>query len=135
MERKKSSLYLVLVVLILSALACQTSFSTANIADAWMSLDIEGDNRTSTYSDDDIFYAQVDLRNAPDDTLVKVAWIAVDAEEIEPNFVINEYEYIGGDSQLYFELENTGSLWPLGEYRVDIYLNETLDRSVTFFVQ
>lgn len=135
MEQKKFRLLLVFAVLMIAALACEGSFSTANINDAWMSTDIDGNNRTSIYSDDAIFFAQVDLQNAPDDTSVKAVWIAVDVEDTEPNFVMNEFEYVGSDGLIYFQLENQDFLWPVGEYRVDLYLNDELDRSLTFYVQ
>ena len=126
---------LAIAVLAIAALACEGSFSTANIADAWMSTDPDGNNRTSTYSQDATFYVQVDLRNAPDDTVLKAVWTAVDVENTDPNYVMNESEYTSGDALIYFQLENTSSLWPTGEYKVDIYLNDTLGQSVTFYVE
>jgi hypothetical protein len=135
MERKSLRLLLVLAVLMTAALACEGSFSTANISDAWMSTDLDGNNRTSIFAADAVFFAQVDLQNAPDDTSVKAVWIAVDVEDTEPNFVMNEFEYLGSDGLIYFQLENPDFLWPTGEYRVDLYLNDELDRSLTFYVQ
>lgn len=135
MDKNRVRIMLVIMVLLLAGLACEGSFSTANISDAWMSFDQEGERRTTTFGPADIFYAQVDLENAPDDTTVKVVWIAEDVDDTDPNFEMNDYEYIGGDSGLYFELENTDFLWPNGKYRVDIYLNGELDQSLTFFVE
>jgi hypothetical protein len=135
MGKNHTKILLAIMVLLLAGLACEGSFSTANISEAWMSFDQEGDRRTTTYGPSDIFYAQVDLQNAPDDTSVKVVWIAEDVEDTEPDFEMNEYEYIGGDSGLYFELENTDFLWPNGKYRADIYLNGDLAQSLTFYVE
>jgi len=53
-----------LAALVLAALACGGSFSTAGIADAWMSTDTDGANRTTVFAQDAVFYAQVDLQNA-----------------------------------------------------------------------
>jgi len=135
MERKHLRILLVAVALMVSALACEGSFSTASIQDAYMSLDADGNSPTTTYSQDAVFYAQVDLANAPDDTVLKAVWTVVDAEETDPNLVINETEFISSDGLIHFDLENTDYLWPIGEYKVDIYLNDTLDRTLTFYVE
>ena len=135
MERKNLRILLVAVVLLVSALACEGSFSTANIQDAYMSLDADGSIPITVYNQDAVFYAQVDLANAPDDTLLKAVWMVVNAEETDPNLMINETEFISSDGLIHFELENRDYLWPVGEYKVDIYLNDTLDRTLTFYVE
>jgi hypothetical protein len=74
-------------VLILFIMACSISASTANIADAWMATDETGRTRVTTYSPFDMFYAIVDLRNAPDTTNIKAVWTAVNVEGAAPNEV------------------------------------------------
>lgn len=135
MKHKIAPVLLAVIVLIISQLACNFSASTANIANAWMDTTEEGDNPTTVYSQDAIFYAMVDLKNAPDDTKLKAVWTAVDAEETEKNFMITETEYTTGDGLVHFQLENEEFLWPVGQYKVDIYLNDTLDKTLTFEVQ
>lgn len=135
MSTTRTRFLLILAALLVAALACEGSFSTAKITDAWMSFDSEGTQRTTTFAQDDIFYANVDLKNAPDDTNVKAVWIAVNVEDTDPEFEINSTEYVGSDSAIYFELSNTDALWPYGEYRVDIYLNGEFDRSLSFTVE
>ena len=122
------------VALILTVLACGGSFSTANIGDAWLSTDEEGNNRTTVFTQSDTFNLFVDLKNAPDDTNLKASWIAVNAEGQDPNFVIYESEYTSSDDIVRFFLTND-QLWPVGSYKVDVYLNGTLDRSLEFQVQ
>jgi len=135
MKRKIAPVLLAVIVLIISQLACNQSFSTANIANAWMDTTEEGDNPTTVYSQDAIFYAMVDLKNAPDDTKLKAVWTAVDAEETEKNLMIEETEFTTGDGLVHFQLENPEFLWPVGQYKVDIYLNDTLAKTLTFEVQ
>jgi len=132
MKTNKLSIVLALVALAVSILAC--GFSTANIGDAWLSTDAEGNNRTTTFSQSDTMNLFVDLRNAPDDTELKVAWIAVNAEGVDPNYLLNETNYTSSDDTVHFDLSND-NLWPVGSYKVDVYLNGTLDRSLTFEVQ
>ncbi len=134
MKVNKLSIVAGLAAIVLSALACGGSFSTASIADAWMSTDSDGANRTTVFAQDAVFYAQVDLQNAPDDTKLKAVWIAVNAQDTDPNFVIAEKEFVSGDAVVNFELSNT-NLWPIGTYKVDIYLNDALTKTVDFEVQ
>jgi hypothetical protein len=130
----KLPVILALVALVAASLACGGSVSTANIGDAWLSADAEGNNRTTVFSQSDVMNLFVDLRNAPEDTEIKVSWLAVDAEGLDPNFLIKELSYKSSDDTIHFDLSND-NLWPLGSYKADIYLNGKLDRSLTFEVQ
>lgn len=131
---RKALVLVGVLVLVLVLAACEVSFSTANIGDAWMSTDEAGQNHTTTYAQDAVFYAQVDLRNAPDDTKVKAAWIAVNVEDVEPGFLINETDFTSGSGLVHFNLSNT-NLWPKGTYKVEIYLNDKLAKTLEFQVQ
>jgi hypothetical protein len=77
----------------------------------------------------------VDLKNAPDDTKLKAVWTAVDAQDTEKNLKLTETEVTTGDSLVHFQLENKDYLWPTGQYKVDIYLNDKLDKTLAFEVQ
>jgi len=122
------------LITLATILSCGFSVSTANISDAWMAADEEGSQRTTTFAQDATFYAIVDLANAPDDTTVKAAWTAVEVEGTDPNTFIDETELTTGDGNLVFNLTNN-NLWPVGHYKVDLYLNEELDRTLEFDVQ
>jgi hypothetical protein len=123
-----------ILTIALATLACEFSASTANIDDAYMARDNQGAERTTVFAQDAIFYCIVQLANAPDDTAVKVVWYAVNAQDTEPNLLIDEVETTGGDGIIPFNLTNNG-LWPLGTYKAEIYLNGTLDRTLNFEVQ
>ena len=120
--------------IVLPLVACQVSFSTANIGDAWMSTDEEGEERSTVFGQDAVFYAQVDLRNAPDDTELKAVWVAVEVEDTEPNLVMNETEFATGTGLVHFRLSNS-DLWPHGQYKVDIYLGDKLAKTLEFEVR
>lgn len=111
----------------------EISFSTANIADARLTKDREGTQTTTTFTPDSIFYLQVNLANAPDDTKVKAAWTAVAVSDVEPNTALDDVELTQGSGLLTFDLTNNQP-WPVGDYKVDVYLNDTLDRTLTFRV-
>ena len=134
MKINKLPIILAITALVISTLACGGSLSTANIGDAWLSNDGEGNNRMTTFSQEDTMNLFVELNNAPDDTEIKVTWIAVDAEGVDPNYLLNETNFTSSDDVVHFDLSND-NLWPVGSYKVDVYLNGTLDRSLTFEVQ
>lgn len=134
MKTKRLPVVVAFTALIIAVLACGGSFSTANIADAWLSTDEEGNNRTTVFGQSDTFNLFVDLRNAPDDTNLKASWIAVNADGVDANSVVYESEYTSSDDTIRFFLSND-QLWPTGSYKVDVYLNGTLERSLEFQVQ
>jgi hypothetical protein len=125
----------VILVIVVTLLACGGSFSTASIDSAILSSDEEGAQETTVFAPEDTFYCIVTLANAPDDTTVKAVWTAVDVEGEEPDSLIDETETTSdGNNILTFNL-TLDDLWPSGTYKVDLYLNGTLDRSLEFEVQ
>ncbi len=135
MSKSRIKIVVVFFVLMLSILACQASVSTANISDAYLTFNSDGSGNTSTFSTDQTFYSIVKVKNAPEDTVLKAVWIAVDVEGVEPNYLISEYEITtGNDNEFTFNLENDQS-WPSGTYKVDLYLNDTLEKTLEFSVQ
>jgi hypothetical protein len=126
---------MVLVALLGATLACggEVSATTAKVADAYMSTDEGGTDRTTVYGQDAVFYAQVDLQNAPDDTVLKAVWTMVEAQDYDPGQVVNESEITGSDP-VFFTLSNNDP-WPIGTYKVDLYLDGDLVNTITFSVQ
>jgi hypothetical protein len=135
-------LVLLIALFAIPALACQFSASTARITEAVMATAVEGDNFdpvgvTDTYpADQPEFHAVVSVANAPGDTLVKAVWIAVDVgSAAEPGTTIDETQVsVEGSRNVHFSLTPNAGGWPPGKYKVDIYLNDQLDRSLTFTV-
>lgn len=134
MNARRVSFVVILVALLGATLACGGSVSTANVADAWMSTDEEGNNRTTVFAQDADFFAQADLKNAPDDTSLKAVWTAVDVQDTDPGLVINETEFATGSGLVHFTLSND-SLWPTGTYKVEIYLAGELVKTLEYSVQ
>jgi hypothetical protein len=134
MKTRRFYLGLATVALLATVLAWGCSASTANIGDAWMARDSEGTERTTTFAPSEVFHCLVDLKNAPDDTTVKASWTAVEVEGADPNTFIDEAVLTTGSDSLHFELSNNG-LWPNGHYKVDLYLNDKLDRTLEFDVR
>ena len=132
----KRTFLIIAVLAMLTLTAAECSFSTANIAQAYMAEDPDGATPTTTYAQDAVFFAIVDLANAPDTTELRAEWFAVNAEGTEPNFFIADATITSSDDRITFDLTNeAGFIWPLGSYRVDLTLNDKLDRSLEFTVQ
>jgi hypothetical protein len=135
-DRYGSLIRLVTVLLTLTMPACSFSASTAIISEAKLARDPEGKEPTRVFSPDETFYCVAELSNAPDDTNVRALWTAVDVEGANPNTKIDEVSTTGGSGQLQFDLTNDGP-WPVGEYRVELFLNDEQkpSRTLEFEVQ
>jgi hypothetical protein len=120
--------------LLLAVLACSFNASTANIQSAKMARDYDGTDPTMVFDQDDTFYCIVDLANAPDGTVVKASWVAAEVEGVDPDTFIDEAELSTGSGSVHFDLSKNG-LWPVGKYKVDIFLNDQLERTLEFTVQ
>jgi hypothetical protein len=118
----KKLLFFVLTIFWLTLLACGFNLSTANISEANVAKDPDGLEPSTVFAQDDDIYAVVALSNAPDDTTVKAVWTAVEADGLEPNYLIGETSLTSGDGSLHFDLTNE-NLWPTGSYKVDLFLN------------
>jgi hypothetical protein len=132
--QKRLFLFFAAAALILASLACSFSASTANIKDAVLAADPDGEQPTEVFTPNETFYLVVALANAPDDTVLKATWIAAQVEGVEPGFVIDEVEITTGQPVVTFDLSND-NLWPAGSYRVDLFLNGEMDQSLNFEVR
>ena len=135
MKKGMFRIVLVVLALALASMACGFNATTANIRDAYMARDNAGLDRTTVFAAEDVFYCIVEVANAPEDTIVKVVWYAVEVENTEPNLLIDEFELTTSDALLPFNLVSNAGLWPSGAYKAEIYLNGTLDRTLDFVVQ
>jgi hypothetical protein len=127
---------LLAVVLLLASLACNFSASTANITNAHMATDESDSAQTTVYSPStQTFYCYYDLNNAPDDTVVKGVWTLVSAEGYDSNSEIDSAEITGSDDSYYFSLDRAAEAWPIGQYKIDLYINGNLVETVEFQVQ
>ncbi len=130
MKRRLSLLFPLLLCASLMLSACEFSASTANISDATLARDPDGNEPTTTFEVNEPFYLIVDLANAPDSTTVKASWYAVDVGSVAaPNTLIDEFEIESGSGTLTFDLTPSGE-WAPGTYKVEVYLNGELERTL-----
>jgi hypothetical protein len=144
MKRNGTFILLATGALVLAALACNAvtgggdgvSVTTANITNARMTTDESDTTQTTVYAPDtQTFYCFFELNNAPDDTVVKGAWTLVSAEGYDANSEIDSAEITGSDDTYYFSLDRAAEDWPIGQYKIDLYINGNLVETVEFQVQ
>jgi hypothetical protein len=93
-------------------------------------------NPTNSFGISATFHAVVSLKDAPSNTNVKAIWYATDtAGAAECNTQIDEYELTtDGTRNVDFSL-TPQSTWPAGSFRVEVFINGTLDQAITFSVK
>lgn len=132
--KRGTKLLFAIFIMAMATLACEFSFSTAEITNVYMSFDENGTSPTTVFGGADIFYCIVETSGAPDSTVVKVEWYAVEIadDSIPPNYFLNEAEFEGnGIFTFSYEFDY---LWPPGLYRVDVYLDGEYSTSANFNV-
>ena len=123
-------------VLVLASLACNINATTANITNAHMASDKDDTEQTTVYAaDTPAFFCYFDLNNSPDSTVVKGTWTLVSGEGYESNSEIDSAEITGGSNTYYFSLDRSGDSWPVGKYKIDLYIDGKLVQTVEFEVQ
>ncbi len=142
MKRILAPMTMLLLVSVVLA-ACSFSISTANITQAVLAKDVKGEtfepvDPTSTFpTDQAVINLVVTVANAPSDTKVKTVWTAVDVGDAAPaNTKIDEAEITmaaSGNAHFTLSSPSTG-VWPVGKYKVEIYLNDKLDRTLEYTV-
>ena len=142
---KKSPLFITSIVVAsllfaISLTACEVT--TASLSEATMCLSVDSDMRpvdaTDIFATDtpEIF-CSVKLSSAPSDTDVKAEWIYVQGElEGTENYLIDDYTLTAeGTVYLGFSLTEPDAGWPIGEYKVVLYVDGEEKLSVPFTVQ
>ena len=136
MNKYGASVWSIVALVALAASACgvgpfnvgpfNVSDATANISDAHMAVDPGGISPTTVFTPEDgTFYCVAELSDAPDDTVVRALWTAVDVEGEAPDTEIDETSVTSGDGRLTFKLTNEPfGTWPEGRYKVDLFLND-----------
>ncbi len=116
-----------LVVVVVLVLACNALTTTApTVSNIRMATDATGKTPTSTYAPGDTFYVLADLSGLSKGSTVEAKWFAVNAQGVGPNTLINtsDYQYEPGIGYIHFDLSTSdGSNWPVGTYRVELYLD------------
>jgi len=132
----------VITLIAVFAAGCNFSISTANITNATLSKDVTGsafdpvDPTTTFPVDQPIIHLVANVANAPEGTKVKSVWTAVDVGDAAPaNTKLDEAEVtLDASGTAHFTLASNSGTWPAGKYKVDVYLNDKLDRTLEYTV-
>jgi hypothetical protein len=128
-------LFAVLVLLVVS-LACSTLSSAPGASNFYMAKDAEGTNRTNVFSPNDAFFVLFDVSGIDAGTNFESRWYALDLEGQDPNSPVKtiNYAYEPGVGNIYFQLTSQDP-WPVGNYKVELYMNGSKVGEQTFSVQ
>jgi len=135
---KRKSVFPVLfavIALIVSSLACNFG-GTPGVSNIRMTTDDSGDTSTTTYSPTDDFYVFFDANSVETGTHFEGRWFALNIEGEDPNtpFSTIDYDLEEGIGTVYFQLYSDID-WPVGNYRVDIYMSGAKVGEALFSVQ
>jgi hypothetical protein len=127
---------IITITVLLIMISCNFNISTANISKAEFAKEVPGGQPVkigTTYRPGDgPFHLFVVVSNGPEDTKVKASWYGVDGAKSE---LIDENEVtLGNNSEIDFSL-SLPRPWPVGNYKVDLFLNGKFDRSIPFDVK
>ena len=136
---RKKNLYPVLwaiIVMLVVTLACNFGSATPGASNFYMATDEAGTNRTNVFSSTDDFYVFFDVSAIEPGTNFQSRWYALNIEGEDPNvpFQTIDYNYEEGIGNIYFQLTNDQG-WPVGNYKVEVYMNGTEVGEQEFSVQ
>jgi hypothetical protein len=136
---RKFPVFLAILALVVSSLACAFGGGDPALSNTRTALDEDGTNVTSVFGSSDTVYVVNDLSNGVLGNVVSANWYAVNAEGVDPNFLIDTVEYtveddtFDGTIHFFFEAPDGG--WPVGTYRVEVFFNGAASSTVEFTVQ
>lgn len=136
MAFKKLTVLLAVAALIASILACSFFSSGPSTSNFYMASDQNGQNKTTTFSSNQDFYAFFDVSGIQPGTKFEAQWYALNVQGQDPTkpFQTTDYTYQSGISTIYFQLTNSGG-WPAGNYKVQIFMSGSQIGELTFSVQ
>jgi hypothetical protein len=125
------------IIVLAASLACNAlAPSTPGVSNIYMAKDKDGNNKTNVFSPTDDFFVLFDVSGVDVGTKFQSRWYALDVEGQDPNtpFQTIDYTYEADIANIYFQLTN-GDGWPTGNYKVEIYMNDTKVGEQQFSVQ
>jgi uncharacterized protein (UPF0179 family) len=94
-----------------------------------------GDEAESFSPSDRTVHVMVELDHAAEGTMVKFDWIAVDAGDMEDQSLKKlDYTTKGRENIVHANLTQPRD-WTEGDYKVDVYLNGQLARSIAYKIE
>ena len=98
----------------------------------YLASDENGDFRSTSFSSTETFYLFFSLNDPSNGNVVQTTWMAVDVAGYEPNKVV--FESDNKVTKPKFKILADREVWKAGKYKIELYLNGTLDEKVEFEV-
>lgn len=141
MRSQRGNLLLGLGLLLVAALACKFSASTANLSSLKLGKDQSVSQETSNFGANDTIYAVATVSNTPGKVKVKgrMEFEDVEGQQAGPIPGAEKTLDLAGDGTASYSFSPPPSGWPKGKYKVEIQMmnedNEQKDqKSATFTV-
>ena len=131
MQSKQWSLSVGLGLLLVSAVACSFSVSTANLSSLKLGTDKTVTRETTTFSASDTIYGVAEVSNAPSKVKVKGRFIVedVEGEKSGPIPSLETTVDLPGSGTATFTFTPPPAGWPKGKYKLEVVmLNENGDQ-------
>jgi hypothetical protein len=135
MKSNKLSILLAISALVISTLACALG-GEPGVSNVRMTTDETGETPTTVYSPSDDFYVYFDVNGMDTGTSFEGRWYALNIEGEDPTvpFQTIQYNLEEDVTVVYFQLFSDTE-WPIGTYKVEIYMNGVLSGTAEFSVQ
>lgn len=134
--KTRIAILLALLALIASTLACGTS-APAGVSNPILSTDEQGTNKTTTFAPTDTIYLSFTINQVDKGTSFDVKWYALNLSGQDPNtpFFTSNVIYDGSSNTMYAHINSTTGGFPVGQYKVAIYMNGSKEAEQTFSIQ
>jgi hypothetical protein len=132
MKTKNLSVLFALLVILFSMAACTPAPKVSNF---YMATDDQGAYKTASFAPTDAFNLFFDVNGITAGTIFETRWYVFGIPGHDPNlpFKTVDETYTSGSTTLLFHLANTAN-WPIGQYRVDVYMSGNKVGEVPFTV-
>jgi hypothetical protein len=124
MRTARGGLLVSLGILVLAALACNFSASTANISDLKLGKDQAASQATNTFAATDTVYAVATISNAPGAVKVKgrLAFEDVEGEQAGPIPGLEKTLDLPGSGTATYTFTPPASGFPKGKYKIEVFM-------------
>jgi len=134
--KTRIAILLALLALIASTLACASS-APAGVSNPILSTDEKGTNTATTFAPTDTIYLSFTVNQVDKGTSFDVKWYALNVSGQDPNtpFFTSNVIYDGSGNRIIAHVNITSGGFPVGQYKVEIYMNGTKVAEQQFNVQ
>ena len=109
-----------------------TADTETGIFDVYLAYDERGDFRSTSFMPTQNIFLFFNLNDPLNRNIVKTVWIAVDVAGYQPDTMIDRSE--NKITTPSFTMRTNKAGWDVGKYKIELYLNGTLDETIEFEV-